>query len=455
MYSSIIELYTIGIGPSSSHTVAPLRAAGLFLDEMQENLLFTQISQVEVEFFGSLALTGKGHNSHIAVILGLEGYRPHSIESNQINGVISKVYQENSLNLSAQKLIRFNPDQDITFTTSVALPQHTNGMEIRAFDCQHKKLFSKRYFSIGGGAVRAEDDFEHKQKKELKNVPFNFKTAQQLIADCTSNHLSIVDIMWANELVTHEKATIQTHLLNVWKIMEQAISDGCKKEGELPGKLKVKRRAKLIYEKLLKEDISTPSAVFDWVSLYAIAVNEENASGSKIITSPTNGAAGIIPAVLKYYFEFIKKFNESDLYKFLLTAGAIEILFQKGASISGAQVGCQGEVGVACSMASAGLTALLGGDIYQIENAAEIGMEHHLGLTCDPIGGQVQIPCIERNAMGAITAINASRLALLGSGTHYVSLDKVIATMRQTGADMNTRYKETSLGGLAVNFPEC
>lgn len=452
MTISVFDLFSIGIGPSSSHTVGPMKAAHQFVSILPQNSVF----RIQVEVFGSLAFTGKGHGTDRAILMGLEGHAPDKINPDLIFPRTEEIMQGKHLNLNGETIISFDMESDFIFNFKELLPAHTNGMRFSAFDQSESLITSKIYYSIGGGFILEEGI--QISSKDLPEVPFPFSSTKELLKHCTENSLSIRDIMLANEMSMHSLEEVNLRLMNIAQVMKECIHKGCHTPGILPGGLKVKRRAPEFFQKLQNKGRPSSHDYTDsmsWLNLYAIAVNEENAAGSRVVTAPTNGAAGVIPAVLHYYLDFYPEAKPSDAIDFLLTAGAFAILYKKGASISGAEVGCQGEVGVACSMAAGALTALLGGSIDQVENAAEIAMEHHLGMTCDPIAGLVQIPCIERNAMGAVKAVNAARLALLGDGEHFVSLDKVIATMKQTGADMMSIYKETSLGGLAANIPEC
>lgn len=455
MSISIFEIFSIGIGPSSSHTVGPMRAAHAFTELLRHTQLIHKTKRLQTDLYGSLALTGKGHGTDVAILNGLEGYLPENIEPEAAIPRFLHIKQNYELYLGRENKISFHEKTDLIFHQQETLPLHANGMRFTAYDDEDKMLLSKTFYSIGGGFIVDEENF-HEDVSQDTPVPYPFSTAKELLAQCQQHQLSIADLMRRNEQTWRDDKAIATGLLNIAHTMLHCIDNGCKHTGVLPGGLQVKRRAPALYEKLSTKQTDKPPHVqiMNWVSCYALAVNEENAAGGRVVTAPTNGAAGIIPAVLKYYLEFCDD-HEKGIEDFLLTAGAIAILYKKGASISAAEVGCQGEVGVACSMAAGALTAVLGGTLAQIENAAEIGMEHHLGLTCDPIAGLVQIPCIERNAMGTIQAINAAHLALLEEGEHKVSLDKVITTMLQTGKDMQSRYKETSLGGLAVNLPEC
>lgn len=463
MSISVFDIYTIGIGPSSSHTVGPMKAAKLFMDKIVLMKRLDSVAKIKCDLYGSLALTGKGHGTNKAVILGLLGHEPETIDSTKIQDYLNNVKINKFLNSnfnSESADIPFKESSDLKFHRRVNLPHHPNGMALAAFDSDNNELFREVYYSVGGGFIVTEEDAEKDNKIELhqSKVKYPFESAQELVGLCKKHNLSISELMFANEQTWNNKFDIEKGLYNLWEVMEKCVFNGLNTEGELPGGLKVKRRAPTIYQDLIRhpeKNLSDVLSIMDWVNLYALAVNEENAAGGQVVTAPTNGAAGIIPAVLHYYVKFSPKASRQGIIDFLLTAAAIAILYKKNASISGAEVGCQGEVGVACSMAAGALTQVLGGNIDQVENAAEIAMEHNLGLTCDPIGGLVQIPCIERNAMGAIKAINATRMALRGDGSHFVSLDKVIKTMKQTGKDMKKHYKETSRGGLAVNITEC
>ncbi len=460
MAISVFDLFKIGIGPSSSHTVGPMRAACKFVHVLNDLEQLSQVKSITVKLYGSLGATGVGHGTDKAVVLGLEGELPESIDTAEVESRLAKVKQSKKLNLLGRHSIHFDYNKQLLFHRNKSLPYHSNGMEICAYDEREAKLYSNIYYSIGGGFVvdelEARDDHIHASDETL--LPYNFRNMQQLLEMCEQHNMSIAEIMFENERAWRSDEEIRSGLLKIWKVMQACINAGCNHDGVLPGGLGVKRRAKELHEKLKNKAetaLNDPLTTMDWVNLYAIAVNEENAAGGRVVTAPTNGAAGIIPAVLQYYNRFAGNASESGIISFLLTAGAVGVLYKNNASISGAEVGCQGEVGSACSMAAAGLTEAMGGTPQQVENAAEIAMEHNLGLTCDPINGLVQVPCIERNAMAAIKAINAKRIALNGDGQHFVSLDKVIATMRITGRDMNKRYKETARGGLAVNVIEC
>lgn len=458
MILSIFDLFSVGIGPSSSHTVGPMKAARTFVTKLEQEMKLRHAKQIKIELFGSLAFTGKGHGTDNAILLGLEGYAPDEVNPDLIPTRAQTIKKEKNICLLNQYRIDFDYLTDFIYNFKDLLPTHTNGMRFTIYDANKQELSTSIYYSIGGGFILEEAQATSHLKENIVNPPYPFASAKTLLSLCEQNHFAIKDLMYANELSLRTATEINEGLFKIATVMRECIIKGCQTTGTLPGGLNIKRRAPLLYQKLQTEGKPKPFEHMDsmeWLNLYAIAVNEENAAGGRIVTAPTNGAAGIIPAVLYYYLNFYPQAKQEDAIDFLLTAGAIAVLYKKGASISGAEVGCQGEVGVACSMAAGALTAVLGGNLYQIENAAEIAMEHHLGLTCDPINGLVQIPCIERNAMGAVKAVNAARLALLGDGQHYVSLDKVIATMKQTGKDMMTIYKETSQGGLAANLPEC
>lgn len=459
MTISVFNLFSIGIGPSSSHTVGPMRAARAFVSDLSDEGYLAQVERMQVELFGSLAFTGKGHGTDLAILSGMEGNAPDSVDPALIKPRAQEIMTSSNIRLNGTHAIHFDFSSDFIFNYKDLLPFHTNGMRFTVFDKNQRELRAKIYYSIGGGFIVDEKQAASTQTIDTNDVPYPFGTAAQLLELCEKNQLSIAELMLANESCFRPEDEVKSRLLQIASVMRGCIDRGCQAEGILPGGLNIKRRAPELYKKLKNKGQPLSYEHMDsmeWLNLYAIAVNEENAAGGRVVTAPTNGAAGIIPAVLHYYLTFYPQKNRDEAaLTFLLTAGAIAILYKKGASISGAEVGCQGEVGVACSMAAGALTAVLGGSLYQIENAAEIAMEHHLGMTCDPINGLVQIPCIERNAMGSVKAVNATRLALLGDGNHYVSLDKVIATMKQTGKDMMTIYKETSQGGLAANLPEC
>ncbi|MFJ1267173.1 L-serine ammonia-lyase [Legionella lytica] len=458
MNISVFDLFSIGIGPSSSHTVGPMLAANAFLALLDEKQLINTIQRVKIELYGSLALTGKGHGTDKAILNGLENKAPETVIPESMVPRMHEILSTHTLNLAGQKKISFNEKTDFLFLQKELLPLHTNGLRFSAFDAQDNLLIAQVYYSIGGGFITTEEDF-HKASEDANPPPYPFSTANELLKLCEDNKLSIAELMLQNELTWRSTEEIHQGILAIAKVMDECITNGCQHEGILPGGLNLKRRAPALYRKLMDQQgvksIFENSDIMNQLNLYAMAVNEENAAGGRIVTAPTNGAAGIIPAVLKYCQQAHDRMSNEDVYTYFLTAAAIGILYKKGASISGAEVGCQGEVGVASSMAAAGLTAVLGGTVAQVENAAEIAMEHHLGMTCDPVLGLVQIPCIERNAMGSVKAVNATRMALIGDGQHHISLDKVIKTMKQTGMDMQSIYKETSMGGLAVNLPEC
>ncbi|MEO5695203.1 MAG: L-serine ammonia-lyase [Usitatibacter sp.] len=459
MATSVFEIFKIGIGPSSSHTVGPMRAALMFAQALREGDLLEAAHSIRTELFGSLGATGKGHGSDKAVLMGLEGNAPDTIDPGIIAARLAGIRECKEVVLLGTHRITFDEPRDLVFHRIRSLPFHPNGMTFTALGAAGEKLLAKTYYSVGGGfVVNDEGGAARGIKEEGTRLPYPFKTGDDLLLMSKKHGLSFSALMMENEKVWRSEADIRASLLHIWHVMQACVKRGCEQEGVLSGGMKLKRRARELHQKLSSapEDAAKdPLTALDWVNLYALAVNEENAAGGRVVTAPTNGAAGIIPAVLHYYARFIPGANADGVVRFLLTAAAIGILYKENASISGAEVGCQGEVGVACSMAAGALTEVLGGTPAQVENAAEIGMEHNLGLTCDPVGGLVQVPCIERNAMGSIKAINASRLALRGDGTHFVSLDQVIVTMRQTGADMNLKYKETSRGGLAVNIIEC
>ena len=458
MSISVFDLFKIGIGPSSSHTVGPMRAAHMFASGLAEDGLLAAVASVRVELFGSLGATGVGHGSNKAVMLGLAGELPESVEVAKIAERVAIIRAEQRLKLLGTHEVMFDEGRHLVLHRKRTLPFHPNGMRFAALDASGREMRAAVYYSIGGGFVVDEREAgADRIAPDRTPLTHKFTTGDGLLAICRSSGRSISDVMLANEAAWHDPATVRDKLLEIWTVMQTCVASGCEREGILPGGLKVRRRARAMHEQLLSDagrSTHDPLTVIDWVNLFALAVNEENAAGGRVVTAPTNGAAGIIPAVLHYYARFVPDASEDGIVRFLLTAGAIGILFKENASISGAEVGCQGEVGSACSMAAAGLTEVLGGSPEQVENAAEIAMEHNLGLTCDPIGGLVQIPCIERNAMASVKAINAARMALRGDGQHFVSLDKVIRTMRDTGADMKTKYKETARGGLAVNVVE-
>ncbi|MGE8388075.1 MAG: L-serine ammonia-lyase [Pseudomonas sp.] len=458
MSLSVFDLFKIGIGPSSSHTVGPMRAAARFAEGLRRDGLLASTVSVKAELYGSLGATGKGHGSDKAVLLGLEGEHPDTVDTESIPARLQTIRSSGRLRLLGEHEIAFVEKQHLAMIRK-PLAYHPNGMIFRAFDAAGLQIRSREYYSVGGGFVVDQDAAGQDRIVEDSTVlTYPFTTAKALLGHCTAQHLSVSQVMLANEAAWRPEAETRAGLLRIWQVMQDCVEAGYRHEGILPGGLKVKRRAPALYRQLSQHpeaNLRDALSVLDWVNLYALAVNEENAYGGRVVTAPTNGAAGIVPAVLHYYMRFVPGASEDGVVRFLLTAAAIGILYKENASISGAEVGCQGEVGVACSMAAGALCEVMGGSVQQVENAAEIGMEHNLGLTCDPIGGLVQVPCIERNAMGSVKAINAVRMALRGDGQHYVSLDKVIRTMRQTGADMKSKYKETARGGLAVNIIEC
>ncbi|MEE4329561.1 MAG: L-serine ammonia-lyase [Wenzhouxiangella sp.] len=456
MAVSIFDLMKIGIGPSSSHTVGPMRAARFFIDRLQQGGGFDRVARIQVELFGSLGHTGRGHGTDRAVLLGLEGELPDEVDPDHIAPRFEQILTTGELRLGGSRTIPFKLRRDLIFHKRQTLRHHPNGMRFKAFDEAGAELESRDYYSVGGGFVVNNDDAARDRiMPDRTALKYPFSSGDELLAICRDTGLRIADVMLANEQAWRSEAEVRSGLLTIWQAMKDCVQRGIEQAGHLPGGLKVARRAPALYRKLKHRAQRDDLDSLDWLNLYALAVNEENAAGGRVVTAPTNGAAGIIPSVLHYYRRFVSGADEDGVIEFLLTAGAIGLLYKENASISGAEVGCQGEVGVACSMAAGGLTAALGGSIEQVENAAEIGMEHNLGLTCDPVGGLVQIPCIERNAMGAVKAVNATRMAMAGDGKHRVSLDKVIRTMRETGRDMKTKYKETSRGGLAVNVIEC
>lgn len=457
MNQSSLSLFTIGIGPSSSHTVGPMRAARRFVEMIEGSGHGGTIARLRCDLYGSLAATGKGHGTDRALILGFLGESPEQVEIETIDSRLEKLAGKKLLKLPWGAEISFEASRDLGFRRLKPLPLHPNGMHFNASTADGTILLEEIFYSLGGGFIATESEMKHPSQAGI-SVRYPFTSAKELMAHCDSEGISISSMMRANESAFREDAETGKQLDAIWAAMQACVKRGCARDGLLPGGLKVKRRAKAIHEGLLGDPegaLRDPLTTLDWINLYALAVNEENAAGGRVVTAPTNGAAGIIPAVLHYAVRFRHSPYSDAVHRFLLTAGAIGLLYKRNASISGAEAGCQGEVGVACSMAAAGLVEYLGGSPAQAENAAEIGMEHHLGMTCDPIGGLVQIPCIERNAMGAVKAVNAARLAMAANGTHFVSLDKVIRTMRDTGRDMNSKYKETSRGGLAVNLVEC
>ena len=462
MAVSVFDLFKIGMGPSSSHTVGPMRAARQFVARLQHADLLSDTVTVRCWLHGSLGATGKGHASDVAVLLGLAGHEPDTVDVDQIPALLAEVRGNKRLVLAGVHSIAFNEKEDLLFMRA-ALPFHANGMRFVALDAAGTELANRVYYSVGGGFIVSDEVAADGSRQKViapdaTVLPLPFTSGDALLVLAQQHGLSIAQIMRKNEQHWRSDSEIDTGLLRIWQVMQDCVKRGCRTEGVLPGGFKVKRRAAPLFRALSENPeaaLRDPLQVLDWVNLYALAVNEENAAGGRVVPAPTNGAAGIIPAVLHYYTRFVPGAHDAGVIDFLLTAAAIGILYKENASISGAEVGCQGEVGVACSMAAAALCAVMGGTPEQVENAAEIGMEHHLGLTCDPVGGLVQIPCIERNAIASVKAINAARMALRGDGSHFVSLDKVIKTMRETGADMKTKYKETARGGLAVNIVEC
>ncbi len=456
MNISVFDLFKIGIGPSSSHTVGPMYAAKQFLFNCIEEFPLIKIASLKTELFGSLALTGKGHNTDTAILMGLEGNEPASVDIDQIPARLARIRKTKQLKLLNEHSIPFEEKTSLIFYHDDFLPHHSNGIRFSVFDADGNKLREEDFYSVGGGFILNGEEIQNDVEINNSQIPFPFLTCDDLFKHCEKTGMTCRELMWINEQSWRSESEIWDGLLKIWGVMQECTQRGMSSsETHLPGGLNVRRRAPALYKELMEKPDSTAAEVMDWVSLFAIAVNEENAAGGRMVTAPTNGGGGVIPAVMNYCHRFRSDFNEDKIITFLLTAGAIGILFKEGASISAAEVGCQGEVGVACSMAAAGLAAVMDCTPRQVANAAEIGMEHNLGLTCDPVGGLVQIPCIERNTMGAIKAINAARLAKRGDGNHIISLDKVIATMHRTGKDMLHHYKETSLGGLAVNLPEC
>jgi L-serine dehydratase len=467
MAVSVFDLFKIGIGPSSSHTVGPMRAARMFAQRLDSEGLLPRTDRVLSQLYGSLGATGKGHGSDKAVLLGLAGHEPDTVDVDAVPALLAAIRQAAQLPLLGRHDIAFSETDDLKFFRRETLPFHANGLRFTAFDAAGAELASRVYYSVGGGFVVSEEVAADGQKQKViapdtTLLPHPFHSGDELLLRCREldggSGGSIAQVVRHNERHWRSDADIDAGLLKIWRVMQDRVERGCRSDGVLPGGFKVKRRAKSLLAALTahpEQALRDPLQVLDWVNLYALAVNEESAAGGRVVTAPTNGAAGIVPAVLHYYTRFVPGASDAGVVEFLLTAAAIGILYKENASISGAEVGCQGEVGVACSMAAGALCAVMGGTPEQVENAAEIGMEHHLGLTCDPVGGLVQIPCIERNAIASVKAINAARMALRGDGTHFVSLDQVIKTMRETGADMMTKYKETARGGLAVNIVEC
>ena len=463
MAVSVFDLFKIGIGPSSSHTVGPMRAAKMFAEHLQKYGLLAQTARVRAQMYGSLGLTGVGHGTDKGVLLGLLGYAPDTVPIESVQQELDIIALDQRLKLMGVHDVAFSLKHDLILHRRQALAEHPNGMKFTAYDHADHVLVERKYLSVGGGFVVTVGMDAAPVLEAFNEVKYPFNSAKELLSICEKENISIAELMFANELTWRSAKDVRAELLKIWQVMQTCVARGCginnpDATGYLPGGLNVKRRAAELYTQLTKNAeraLADPLTVMDWVSLYAMATNEENAAGGRVVTAPTNGAAGVVPAVMHYYERFVPNASDDGIVDFLLTAGAIGVLYKLNASISGAEVGCQGEVGVACSMAAGGLAAALGASNAQIENAAEIGMEHNLGLTCDPVGGLVQIPCIERNAMGAIKAVNATRMAMRGDGTHHISLDMVIKTMRDTGADMKTKYKETSKGGLAVNMVEC
>ncbi len=455
---SVFDLFKIGIGPSSSHTVGPMVAANLFLTSLLKQAKLTDVKAIEIELYGSLAATGRGHATDTAILLGLLGHTPSTIDTRLTSQYLTPIFTDKRLNLSDEHSVNFDIERDIQWYGDTVLPYHPNAMTICAVLADDSR-YQQTYYSVGGGFVINEEDAtdpdEDSAAPTIGRIPHPFNTAAELLEQCRKHHLSVSELVLANECHYRDKEDVYAYLDSIWEAMQDCVTRGCQNGGILPGGLDVKRRAQALHLQLCAEkDLPITKddklAAMDWVNLYALAVNEENANGGNVVTAPTNGAAGIIPAVMHYYRDFLTDYNLNGARKFLLNTTAIGSLIKQNASISGAEVGCQGEVGSACAMAASGLAEIMGGDPAKCLNAAEIGIEHNLGLTCDPVGGLVQVPCIERNAMGAVKAINAARLACRGNGQHFVSFDKVVETMKQTGADMLDNYKETSRGGLAV-----
>ena len=463
MALSVFDLFKIGIGPSSSHTVGPMKAAAMFARRLAKAGQISQVARIEARLYGSLGATGKGHGTDTAIMLGLGGLMPDSIDPDTIDSRIRQIREDASLLLNGEQRMVFKERSDILFLRNETLPFHANGARFLAFASDGEQIEERCYFSVGGGFVVSQEEADRsvdqpKLVVDPTRLEHPFSSGDELLAITVRTGLSIAQVMRRNEYAWRTDAELDASLDQIWDAMKACVARGCRTEGHLPGGLRVKRRAAELYRTLStrpEDALKDQLTILDFVNVYAMAVNEENAAGGRVVTAPTNGAAGIVPAVMHYYDRFCAGASMAGIRDFLLTAGAIGLLYKENASISGAEVGCQGEVGVACSMAAAGLAAVMGGTPQQVENAAEIGMEHNLGLTCDPVGGRVQIPCIERNAMGSVKALNAARMALRGDGTHFVSLDQVIKTMRDTGRDMMTKYKETSRGGLAVNVIEC
>jgi L-serine dehydratase len=454
MSLSVFDIFKIGIGPSSSHTMGPMNAARSFAELLAARGLLERTAQVSAQLYGSLALTGRGHCTDRAILLGLSGMSPDTIDSAAVEPTLHRIRSGGRLSLLGRHEIAFDEPLNLLFHIDQVLPGHSNGMRFTAHDAALEVLAREEYYSIGGGFI-VQAGASASGGTTRAPPPYEFESGARLLELCRQDGLEIHELMLARERAWHGDADIRARLMRIWQVMQDCVQRGFEAQGLLPGVLGVRRRAPKLYRQLMTGDPSSPMHALDWVNVYALAVNEENAAGGQVVTAPTNGAAGIVPAVLHYYRRFESGADDAGVIRFLLSAAAMGMLYKQNASISGAEMGCQGEVGVACSMAAAGLVSAMNGTNEQVENAAEIGMEHNLGLTCDPVAGLVQIPCIERNAMGSVKAINAARLALRGDGSHKVTLDQVIATMRQTGLDMSTIYKETSQGGLAVNVPEC
>lgn len=456
---SIFDLYKVGIGPSSSHTVGPVVAANRFLDELRSRGDLSKVVSVKVGLYGSLAMTGKGHATDVAVMIGLMGEKPDLVDPDKVPQYIEQIQTSGQLNLAGEKLIAFRPEEHLPFNFGESLPKHPNGMRFQAFDAAGIVLHDNIFYSVGGGFVLSDVEADKQAKSEPAfKLPYHFDNGAELLALCEKHNMTIAELVHKNEHTWHTEEELNERLRSIWQVMDRCIKRGCGEEGELPGGLHIKRRAHELYEELkdnpeaaLKDQLT----VMDWINLFAIAVNEENAAGGQVVTAPTNGAAGVVPATIRYYLDHVPGATISKVPDFLLTASAIGGLIKFNASISGAECGCQAEVGSAAAMAAGGLAAVLGGTPEQVENAAEIALEHHLGMTCDPVRGLVQVPCIERNGLGAIKAVSAASLAMRGDGVHLVPLDAAIETMRQTGEDMSEKYKETALGGLAVNVPNC
>jgi L-serine dehydratase len=455
MSLSVFDIFKVGIGPSSSHTMGPMRAAREFALGLKRDELLAATQEIAVRLYGSLALTGVGHGTDRAILAGLEGADPETVDPDHIEAAVRRIRASSRLRLLGEHEIAFDEPMQLLFMHHERLPRHSNGMRFSALGAGNRVLREEDYYSVGGGFIVRGNETEAAGTHERAPPAYPFTSGEELLTLCREHGLEIFELVMANERTWAKESEVRAKLLHIWQVMQACVERGFNQSGVLPGVLKVRRRAPRLYRMLTESGTVKPLDVMDWVNAYALAVNEENAAGGRVVTAPTNGAAGIVPAVLHFYRRFEEGANDAGVIRFLLVAAAIGMLYKRNASISGAEMGCQGEVGVACSMAAAGLVAALQGTNEQVENAAEIGMEHNLGLTCDPVAGLVQIPCIERNAMGAVKAVNAARLAMRGDGSHKVSLDQVIATMRQTGADMSTIYKETSQGGLAVNVPEC